>query len=97
MTAKLDAIDVDMLPALLVYRGGELAGAEMQVRLDGGAAAKADERGDDERRRGGGGSGEQGGEGEDEGVRQDRVRDGDDLGEMADELEDKLDDMGVYN
>ena len=26
--AKLDAIDVDMLPALLVYRGGELAGAE---------------------------------------------------------------------
>ena len=88
VTARLDAIDVDMLPALLVYRGGELANAEMQLRLDVPTGEEADEGSEP---RGGSGS-----NGEEAQGKQDRVRETDDIGNLADELEDKLDDMGVY-
>ena len=83
----------DALPALLIYRGGRLAASRLSVALPSmvARAQAAEERpGRDPGRRGEGGGGEGGGA-------VDRVSAEDDLGQLADEVEDLLDDLGLYD
>ena len=85
VTARLDVVDEDALPALLVYRGGSLANSSFRVSLSGSAdGAIAD---DDESGR----------EREGEGGQPGGVTESDDLDGLADEVEDLLEGLGVYD
>jgi hypothetical protein len=89
VTARLDMVDVASLPALLLYRAGTLFASQMQVRLPS-MAPEAEEGEEREPSRGGaaaGGGGQK---------RFNVVTDGDDLDQLADECEDLLDDLGLY-
>lgn len=87
VTARLDVVNEDVLPALLVYRGGALSKSSLKVALTGSIDGLVDDdtrsgcqvvEGDSEQRGGG-------------------VEDEDDLDALADEVEDLLEAMGVYD
>ena len=95
VTARLDVIDESALPALLVYRGGVLAASQCNVCLPS-ARARSHARDEEREKREhaqAGSSGSGGGLGEE---LIDRVEADDDLEALADELEDLLDELGLY-
>lgn len=98
VTARLDVVDEDALPALLLYRAGKLMQSRVHASLP--SMPRAAEEDDREGRKGGGGGGGRGGGGfgggGDGGGGGGGVRDCDDLDQLADELEDLLDDLGLY-
>ena len=106
VTARLDIVDEEALPALLVYRGGKLAKAQLNVSL--GSASRRAEVGQDREgdREGcapggfwasdgkidahGGGGNAGGGPGA-------GITDAENFDQLADEVEDVLDEMGLFD
>lgn len=82
VTARLDVVDEDSLPALLVYQGDALLNSEVRVQLSGNGASRGDQSPEI--------NGEAGGT-------HDCISASDDLEDLADDLEDLLDNLGAYN
>jgi hypothetical protein len=85
VTARLDVVDESALPALLLYRGGRLVQSTLNVALPSVRTRLQPPDDDGPSSGGGGGSSSS-----------DRVIDSDDLDALADEVEDLLDDLGLY-
>jgi hypothetical protein len=81
VTARLDIVDEGVLPAILLYRGGMLSNSRMSVMLP----SMRDRHEHDQERRGG------------EHMAEEKVFEDVDLSALADEVEDLLDELGLYD